>query len=102
MKLVQLLLPVNYNSGNKFPKEIFTDIKAELTDKFKGVTTFSQAPAEGIWEDGASVLKEQIILYEIMIEDFDRIWWMAFTKRLKATLRQQKIIVRWFEMSILV
>jgi hypothetical protein len=76
--------------------------KAELTANFKGVTAYSQSPAEGVWEDGASIMQEQIILFEVMVENFDRIWWSAFTKRLEATLRQQKIILRWFDISILI
>jgi hypothetical protein len=101
LKLVQLLLPITDNSGKKFQKEIFADIKAELTDKFQGVTAFSQAPAEGIWKDEYSIMKEQIILYEIMVANVDKKWWTLFTKRLEVTLKQQKIVLRWFDISTL-
>lgn len=101
MKLVQLLLPLNDNLGKKFPKKFFTDIKEELTNAFRGVTEFSQSPAEGVWEDDGDVKKDQIIIYEVMVAEFDQNWWRDFTIKLEAKLRQEKIVLRWFEVLTL-
>ncbi|SFF20988.1 hypothetical protein [Nitrosomonas sp. Nm166] len=101
MKLVQLLLPLNDNSGKKFPKKFFKDIKEELTKKFSGVTAFSQSPAEGVWEDEGYVQKDQIIIYEVMVAEFDQNWWRDFKGKLEAKLKQEKIVLRWFDVSTL-
>lgn len=101
MKLVQLLLPLNDNSGNKFPKKFFKDIKQELTKEFSGVTAFSQSPADGVWEDGGDVQKDQIIIYEVMTAEFDQHWWRDFTDKLETKLEQEKIVLRWFDVSTL-
>lgn len=100
MKLVQLLLPLNDNSRKKFPKKFFMDIKEELTRKFSGVTTFSQSPAEGVWENEGYVQKDQIIIYEVMVAEFDQNWWRNYTKKLETKLKQEKIVLRWFDVSI--
>jgi hypothetical protein len=46
MHLVQLLLPLYYNSGNAFSE---MGIRGELTERFGGVTAFTSAPAQGLW-----------------------------------------------------
>ena len=101
MKLVQLLLPLNDNSGKKFPKIFFREIKEELTKEFSGVTAFSQSPAEGVWKDSGDVQKDQIIIYEVMAAEFDQKWWRDFTAKLEAKLKQEKIVLRWFDVSTL-
>ncbi|AKH37726.1 MULTISPECIES: hypothetical protein [Nitrosomonas] len=101
MKLVQLLLPLNDNLGKKFPKKLFRDIKEELTKKFNGVTAFSQSPAEGVWKDKGYVQKDQIIIYEVMTAEFDYNWWHDFIHKLEAKLNQEKIVLCWFDVSML-
>ena len=85
----------------KFPKNFFRDIEEELTKQFSGVTAFSQSPAEGVWEDGGDVHKDQIIIYEVMAAEFDQNWWREFTDRLEVKLKQEKIVLRWFDVSTL-
>lgn len=101
MKLIQLLLPLNDNDGKRFPKSVFDQIKNELADKFDGVTAFSQSPAEGLWDDGGAVQRDQIVLYEIMTDGFEESWWKDFAKRLEIKLKQEKILLRWFDVSSL-
>lgn len=101
MRLIQLLVPLNDNDNNRFPKEVFIGIKEQLLDKFKGVTAFSQSPAEGLWNDGTDVQKDQIILYEIMTEDINKEWWESFVRDLEHNLKQEKILLRWSEIFTL-
>jgi hypothetical protein len=72
-----------------------------LTDKFGSVTAFSQSPAEGIWKDEGYVQKEHIIIYEVMIAEFDLNWWRNFIVNLEAKIKQEKIVLRWFDVSTL-
>lgn len=67
MILLQLFIPKNDNNGEPFPQNIFTGIKEQLADKFGGVTSFAQNPAEGLWEEGGAVHKDIIVIYEVMM-----------------------------------
>ena len=87
--------------GINFLKKIFKEIKEELTEKFSGVTAFSQSPAEGVWEDEGYVQKDLIIIYEVMAAEFDQNWWRYFTAKLEIKLKQEKIVLRWFYVSTL-
>jgi hypothetical protein len=47
------LLPRADNAGRRFPQEDFDRVKQELASRFEGVTAYVQAPAEGMWRQGA-------------------------------------------------
>ena len=51
MHLVQILLPLRDNEGAPFPGDDFTRVRAELVERFGGVTAHLQAPAQGVWKD---------------------------------------------------
>jgi hypothetical protein len=53
MHLVQILLPRADNAGRRFPREDFDRVKQQLASGFDGVTAYLQAPAEGLWRQGA-------------------------------------------------
>lgn len=95
MILVQLLLPLYDNEGNMFPSNFFTTLKTELTEKFGGITTYTRSPASGFWkEDDDNIVHDDIIIYEVMTEELDLIWWKAFKLRLEVHFKQEEIIVR--------
>jgi hypothetical protein len=102
MHLVQILLPLYDNGGNCVPKETFGTVRDELTKTFGGVTVYSRAPAEGLWkDDGTSVQRDDVILFEVMVEKLDREWWRAYRKDLESRFRQDEIAVRAQEMELL-
>lgn len=95
MTLVQILLPLSDNQGRRFGREAFDAVRAELADRFGGVTAFSRAPATGLWEESAGELvRDDIVVYEVMIDEVDRDWWSAFRARLERRLRQDEIVIR--------
>jgi hypothetical protein len=53
MHLFQILLPRADNAGQPFAREDFDRVKEELAADFEGVTAYLQAPAEGLWREGA-------------------------------------------------
>jgi hypothetical protein len=89
MWLVQIFVPVVANSDS-----ILRDIKEELTNRFGGLTAYSHAPAEGIWRDGDTKEKDDIVIVEVMADDLDRAWWRDFRCRLERQLAQEEIVVR--------
>jgi hypothetical protein len=89
MWLVQIFVPVSKESDEAFP-----DIKEQLSTRFGGVTAYSRAPAEGIWREGKTKEKDDIVIVEVMTDDLDRDWWHGFRKRLERRLNQDELVVR--------
>lgn len=100
MKLVQILLPLSDNEGNRFPRAVFDEVRSELTDRFGGVTAFTRAPATGLWAESAGdVVRDDIVVYEVMAERPEPAWWAAFRTRLEQRLRQDEIVIRAMEIE---
>jgi len=88
--LVEILLPLTKTlTGEKLE-----GIRAELTDRFGGVTLQSNAPAEGLWIDNGDLERDRIVVAEIMTETLDRTWWAQFRERLEHQLSEDEIVVR--------
>jgi hypothetical protein len=101
MYLVQILLPLADNQGKRLPPRLFGRIQKELTERFKGLTAYSRAPAEGLWKPSKGTKRDEIIVYEVMASWVDARWWRQYRKRLEGLLRQENIVVRAQEMKIL-
>ena len=98
--LVQVLLPLDDNSGNRFPPAAFDDVKRELSDRFGGVTAFMQASAEGVWADGGEQERDRVVIFEVMADDFEGGWWKRYRKALELRFAQDVIIVRSWPITL--
>ena len=95
MHLVQLLLPIYDNAGQPFPASHHKAVKDELALNFGGMTAYTRAPAEGLWNDEAGVqTRDDIIVYEVMTDAIDADWWRAFRERLELQFEQREVLVR--------
>ena len=101
MILIQLFLPLADNEGMPFPRSLFSEIKNECAKKFGGVTSFSQSPAEGIWNKSDGVQKDLIIIYEVMANEIDKEWWSHLKYELEKRMKQDQVLIRWFEINML-
>ncbi len=102
MNMVQLLLPLWSNSGERFPKRIFDQVSKELIDEFSGLTAHAQAPASGLWEeDDGKTVHDEIIIYEVMVENLDLKWWTDYRRLLETRFKQDTLIIRAQEITIL-
>jgi hypothetical protein len=100
--LVQLLLPLFDNAGKRLPESAFHRVRAELTERFGGLTAYTRAPASGLWQDddtGETNL-DDIVVYEVMVERLDRDWWRAYRAELERTFRQKELVVRGQEIEL--
>jgi hypothetical protein len=93
-KLVQILVPVYDNSGQPFPKEHFSKVRTKLTQAFGGLTAFTRAPAEGLWESGGEVKHDDIIVIEVTTDTLDRSWWRQYKIELERLFEQDEMIIR--------
>ncbi len=102
MQLIQILLPVYNNQNEVFPEEIFHRIRQELTDQFGGITTYSRAPATGLWkENKQKTAKDDIMVSEVMAETLDLDWWQNYNSQLEALYEQDEILIRTWEIQVL-
>jgi hypothetical protein len=103
MYLIQILLPTRDNAGRRFERETFERVRAELTERFGGVTAFAQSPALGLWKDDTrgTTRRDSMILVEVMTERLDRNWWRRYRAHLERTFRQEAIVARALRFSAL-
>lgn len=102
MHLVQILLPLFDNEGNRFDGEYFRAVRDELAARFGGVTVYSRAPAEGLWKDESAALQhDELILFDVMVEHLDREWWETYRRTLEARFRQDVVVVRAQDIAML-
>lgn len=93
--LIQLLLPLYDNAGNAFPGAHYTKVRDELTARFGGLTAYSRAPAQGLWqESGGPTRRDDIIVYEVMAESLDRRWWTEYRQSLEQRFAQEQLVIR--------
>jgi hypothetical protein len=95
MHLVQILLPIYDNDGHHFPATHYASVRSELADRFGGLTAYTRAPAEGLWaEAGKPPAHDDIVVYEVMVDDLDRAWWREFRRTLERRFAQDELVVR--------
>ena len=94
MHLVHILLPLKDNNGKRLPRKLYGEIQKELTGKFNGLTVYSRAPAEGLWKPRRGTRRDEIIVYEVMVQVWQFKWWRQYRKRLERLLRQELVVSR--------
>ena len=95
MHLVQLLLPLKDQDGKPFPRSQYRKIREMLTERFGGLTAYTRAPAEGLWDVGDDeVALDDIVVYEVMVADLDRNWWRQYRAELEEAFDQEELVVR--------
>ena len=92
--LIQILLPLADNEGNRLPRKFYAQIKKQLTNRFKGLTAYSRAPAEGLWKPQKGMRRDEIIVYEVMAPSLDRAWWRHYRTQLERMFKQESIVIR--------
>jgi hypothetical protein len=95
MHLVQLFLPLADDTGVRFPKAAFDAVRDELAERHGGVTAFVHSPAVGLWEDEEGrVERDDVVLFEVMVDTLDRAAWSALAKDLAHRFRQDEVMLR--------
>lgn len=89
--LVEIFLPVvdDIRLGT-----LVAGLKEELVARFGGVTAFLRSPGEGLWESPEGVVKDDVVVFEVMTDTLDRQWWSDLRQRLEGELEQEAILIR--------
>jgi hypothetical protein len=101
MHLIQILLPLFDNHGEHFSEELFGNVRRELTERFGGLTAFTRAPAQGLWQDEGQTKRDDIVVFEVMTQEFDAGWWRTYRRALEKQFRQDNIVIRAQEITVL-
>jgi hypothetical protein len=101
MQLIQILLPLYDNDGRPFGEALFRRVRDEMTDRFGGLTAFTRAPAQGLWQSEGKTSHDDIVVFEVMVEDVDAEWWAGYRAALERAFRQDTIVIRAQEVRIL-
>lgn len=101
MHAVEIFLPLRDNNGRAFGRELYACVRRELMDRFGGLTAFSRSPAQGLWEDGGAVSKDEIVILEVMTAELDRSWWSGYRQELERRFEQEAIVIRASRIDLL-
>jgi hypothetical protein len=63
------------------------------------VTAFNRAPAIGESREGNRIVRDEIIVFEVMVEEVDRDWWKRYRENLEGVFDQDEIVVRAIAME---
>ena len=95
MHVVEIFLPLKRNDGSAQPRELFWRLREELVARFGGLTAFTRAPAEGLWEpEEGGRSRDEIVIFEVVADTLDRSWWEAFRTRAERQFGQDEILIR--------
>ena len=98
--LIQILLPIHASDGSPFPVEMFARVRVELTEQFGGVTAYSRSPATGLWKrNDEAIERDQVIMIEVVVDSFDRAWWIAYRGQLEQRFGQEEVLARALAME---
>ena len=93
--LVQILLPLYDADGRRFDAGLYDRVASELTARFGGITAYARAPATGLWQpDSGRTTRDDIVVYEVMVDGLDRAWWTTYRRELEARFAQEELVVR--------
>ena len=93
--LVQVLLPMQRQDGSSVGADEFARVRVELTERFGGVTAYTRSPATGLWKTADDEIeRDQVIMVEVVVDEFDRGWWLAYRGHLETRFSQEKIHTR--------
>jgi hypothetical protein len=92
--LVQVLLPLYSNLGLRFEQELYTEVRNELVARFGGITAYTRAPVHGLWQESEEIVRDDLVIYEIMVETLEEAWWREYRAILEHRFQQQSLVVR--------
>src|SRR6478735_5644383 len=101
MHLIQILLPLADNAGRRFGREVYAQVRAELAERFGGITSFTRAPAEGVWKEGGHTNRDDIVVFEVMAREIDHPWWEHYRADLERRFDQEAIVMRAIRVEML-
>ena len=92
-KAVEIFVPIP-RAGEHHARQVFEALKTDLAKRYGGVTSYAQAPAEGLWADGEGLDVDRIVVLEVMVDQLDLEAWAKIKADLEKELGQDEILIR--------
>jgi hypothetical protein len=93
--VVEIFLPLKTKEGRPQPRELYAQVREELVGRFGGLTAFTRAPAEGLWEpEPGEREKDEMVIFEILADRIDRDRWREYRLKLQQRFGQDEILIR--------
>jgi hypothetical protein len=93
--VVEIFLPLKAKDGRPQPREAFAKTREELVGRFGGLTAFTRAPAEGLWEpEPGEREKDEVVIFEVLADRIDRDRWHDYRLKLQERFGQDEILIR--------
>ncbi|WP_146850758.1 hypothetical protein [Brevifollis gellanilyticus] len=92
--VIQLLLPLCAFDQKPLPQDLHAKVKAELMQKFGGLTTYSRPPIHGQEPPMVGKVQEDRVAYEVVAWEFDEVWWSGYRHALERRFDRRDVVVR--------
>lgn len=101
-KLIQIFLPATSTKSKSYPQDLYDQLLQKLTTKFKGATSYQKSSVTGFWKnDEGKKEKDELIIFEVMSDEFDVDFWERYKEELKKAFKQKDIVIRCFDMNLI-
>lgn len=94
MHIVELFLPIVRGDGSEVSVDDLGRVLVHLTNQFGGATAFTRSPAAGLWQQGASIEHDRIVIIEVVVEAIEQQWWQEYRKAIEQEFKQERILIR--------
>jgi inorganic pyrophosphatase len=101
VKLLQILLPLYTSDGDLIPEENFREVEKKLAEQFGGTTSYVHSPASGLWKADEGLIKDDILVIEVMVDCLDNAFWKKFKTQLEKNFDQKSIVIRHLQIGLL-
>ena len=101
MYVIELFLPLYDNQGRRFRDSLYEEVRRDLIEKFGGITAFTRAPAQGSEQVQGGERRDDLIVFEVMTEELDALWWQSYRQSLEAAFDQDQLIARAARVTLL-
>jgi hypothetical protein len=100
---IEIYLPLFSNTGARVARRLFVSTRDELVDTFGGMTAYSRSPATGVWAKPGkhNLVRDDIIIYEVLARRLSRTWWSAYKLRLAQRFKQHTLLIRAQKVDLL-
>jgi hypothetical protein len=80
---------------------MFNEVRRELVERFGGITAYTRAPVDGLWQASEQLVRNDLIIYEVMVESVEGDWWRDYRVRLENPFEQSSLVVRAHQVQFL-
>lgn len=95
MYLVQILLPLYDNRGERFEGAVYRELRDQLVERFGGLTAYTRSPISGLWQGSSGrMVRDDLAIYEVMVETLDEGSWAQYRRALELRFQQDTVVLR--------